>query len=92
MKACLLSFLWRHVLDAVVAVNDAQDIEQLTLVFMDTLDLHIHHCVRSDCHAGELLNALHSALFGRALDLLPFLLEAGIFCMLTETLQFLSAV
>ena len=37
--------------DAVVAVDDLQDVQQLSLVFVDALDLDVKECVRADFDA-----------------------------------------
>lgn len=33
--------LWRHLLDCIVSVDDAQHVEQLPLVLVDSLDLDV---------------------------------------------------
>ena len=49
--AHLLALLRGHLPDLVVAIDNAQDIEQLALVLMDALDLDIQQGIRVDSHA-----------------------------------------
>jgi hypothetical protein len=39
-------------LDAVVQMNDMQHVEQLALVFVDALDLHVEHGIGVELHAA----------------------------------------
>ena len=54
--------------DLPVAMDDVQDVEQLPLVLVDALDLHVEHRVRIDDDAGQLLRQLRQRELVAALD------------------------
>lgn len=74
----LLTLLWRHLLDGKVAVNDTENVQLLTLVLVDTLDLHIKKRLRVDTDSLSILDVLGKADLVCVLDLLELLAEVGI--------------
>lgn len=71
----LLLLLRTHGLDLKVAVNHTKDVELLSLVFMDALDLDVEESGRVDGYAGGVLDVFGQSNLVRILDLLPFLAE-----------------
>lgn len=88
MSAAHLFALGRgHALDLLVAVHNAEHIEQLALVLMDTFDLNIHEGVGVEGDPCQLLNLLGSLLLGLQLHGLPFALELLVVSLCLQTLQ-----
>ena len=76
-----------HLLDLLVAVHDAEHVEQLALVLVDALDLHIHEGLGVEGDPCQLLHLLGSLLLGLQLHGLPFALELLVICLCLQTLQ-----
>ena len=58
-----------------VSVDDAENVQQLSLVFVDSLDLDVKHGVDRDVDTGSLLDVVFANLFARELGLLPLFLQ-----------------
>ena len=58
----------RIVFDLIVQVHHVQDIQQLALVLMQTLDLHIEDGIRIDLDTGVFQNIIRQTLLVRAFD------------------------
>lgn len=80
----LLPLLWLHVLELEIAMDDAEDIELLSLVLVDTLDLDVEQAGWVDRDAVGFLDVLRKPDFVRVLDLLELLAE---FFVVNECLQ-----
>ena len=78
------------VLQLDVQVNGMQDVQELTLVFVDTLDLHVEERVHVDIHALRCLEVLGEAFLVLLLDSHEFLLELGVLRKLFELLEFIE--
>ena len=76
-----------HLLDLVVAVHNAEQVEQLALVLVDALDLDIHEGFWVEGDARQLLNLLHRLLLGLQLHGLPLALEVLVTGLGFETLH-----
>eukprot|EP00042_Codosiga_hollandica_P059175 m.906762 g.906762 ORF g.906762 m.906762 type:complete len:349 (-) comp60082_c0_seq1:1781-2827(-) len=63
-------------LDAVEARNDAEDVEELALVLVDALHLHVEHALGIDLNALKLVQVFGKRLFVVQLDLHDALQEA----------------
>ena len=61
--------------DLAVEADDVQQIEMLTLVLMQTLDLHIEQRIRADADAAGVLNDLGECHLMPAFDLMEALAE-----------------
>ena len=83
----LLALGRAHVLDLVVAVHNAQQVEQLALVLVDALDLDIHEGFGVEGNPCQLLHLLGSLLLGLQLHGLPLALELLVVCLRLQTLQ-----
>ena len=83
----LLALLGAHALDLLVAVHNAEQVEQLALVLVDALDLHVHEGLGVEVDAGQLLNLLHRLLLGLQLHGLPLALELLVVCLLLQSLS-----
>lgn len=82
----LLTLITAHVLDLMIAVHNAEQIEQLTLVFMDALDLDVHEGLGIEGNACQLLHLGHSLLLRLQLHGLPLALELFVVCFLLQPL------
>ena len=71
----LLTLFRAHGLNREIAVDDAKDVELLTLVFMYTLDLNVKQRFRADGDACGVLDVLSQADLVIMLDRLPVFLE-----------------
>lgn len=71
----LLPLFRAHLLNVQVAVDDTEDVELLTLVFMHTLDLDVEEGSRVDADACGVLDIFGESDFVSVLDLSPFLTE-----------------
>ena len=76
-----------HLLDLLVAVHDAEQIEQLALVLVDALDLHVHEGLGVEGDPCQLFHLLGSLLLGLQLHGLPLALELLVICLCLQTLQ-----
>ena len=65
--------------DVLVARHHVQQVEQLPLVFVDALDLHVEQAVRIDLQADGRGNVLGQALLVGQLDGEEFVAERGVF-------------
>ena len=74
----LLLLLGGHGLDLKVAVNNAKDVELLSFILMNTLDLDVEEGSWVDGDSCGVLDVLGQANLVRILDLLPFLTEIRI--------------
>jgi len=86
-EAYLLALLRAQALDVLVAVHNAEQVEQLALVLMDALHLDVHQGLGVQGDACQLLNLLHSLLLGLQLHGLPLALELLVICLLLQTLS-----
>ena len=82
----LLALLGAHALDLLVAVHNAEQVEQLALVLVDALDLDVHEGLGVEVDAGQLLDLLHRLLLGLQLHGLPLALELLVICLLLQSL------
>lgn len=71
----LLPLLWGHLLDGEVSVNDSEDVELLSLVFMYTLDLNVEERLGVDADTSSLQDVLGKSDLVGILNLCPLLLE-----------------
>jgi hypothetical protein len=71
----LLPVLGRHCFDLEVAVDDTKDVELLTLVLVDTLDLHVKERFRVDCNTLVLFDVGRESDFVRIFDVTELLAE-----------------
>ncbi len=85
--AYLLALLRAQALDVLVAVHNAEQVEQLALVLMDALHLYVHQGLGIQGDACQLLNLLHSLLLGLQLHGLPLALELLVIRLLLQTLS-----
>lgn len=83
----LLALLGAHALDLLVAVHDAEQVEQLALVLVDALDLDVHEGLGVEVDACQLLDLLHRLLLGLQLHGLPLALELLIIRLLLQPLS-----
>ena len=70
--------------DAQVIANDAHHVQQLPLVLVDALDLHVEHRIRIDNHASKVLDNAGQLEFVLAFHFFKGLAEVGI---VDESLQ-----
>jgi hypothetical protein len=75
------------VLDAVVERNDVQEVEQLALVLVDALDLHVEHRIGAHGHTCSLVDERNQLPFASVLDLAPAGTEVSVFRERLELLQ-----
>lgn len=83
----LLLLLGRHLLDLKVAVDYTKDIQLLTLVLVNALDLHIEKCSGVDGDAVVLLDVLCKSHLVRVLDLAELLPEVLVIDERLELMQ-----
>ena len=69
-------------------MNDAEDVQLLSLVLMYALDLDIEECFGIDANARRVHDVLRQADFVGILDLLPLLLEIFIIKEMFKLVQF----
>ena len=69
-----------------------QNVQELALVFVDTLDLHIEERVHVNIHALRCLEVLGEAFLVLLLDGHEFLLELGVLRKLFELLEFVEVL
>lgn len=86
-RELLLPLLGLHGLEGQVTVNDAKDVELLTLVLVDTLDLNIKQGSWVYRNAVCGLDKLRKADLVGVLDLIPLFAEVLIFCKLLNAVQ-----
>lgn len=86
-EAYLGALLRAQALDALVAVHNAEQVEQLALVLMDALHLDVHQGLGVQGDACQVVNLLHSLLLGLQLHGLPLALELLVIRLLLQTLS-----
>ena len=86
-EAYLLALLRAQALDVLVAVHNAEQVEQLALVLMDALHLDVHQGLGVEGDASQVLNLLHSLLLGLQLHGLPLALELLVIRLLLQALS-----
>ena len=83
----LLPFFRGHVPDLVIPEDGPQDVEQLSLVLVDALDLDVQHGLGLQLHPRHLLHLGHRPRLGLQLALPPCLPEFCALGMLPQALQ-----
>ena len=83
----LRSFLLGHSFDLSVSVDDAENVQKLPLVFVDSLDLDVKHGVDRDVDTGSLLDVVFANLFGARAWLPSTLFAIPDFCVFNQLAQ-----
>jgi hypothetical protein len=83
----LLSLLWRHSLQSEITVDDTEDVELLTLVLVNTLDLNVKQGCRVDFYAGSLLDVVGKAGLVGKLDVLESFAELLVIGIVLDLVQ-----
>lgn len=82
-----LTLFGAHCLDRQVSVNDAEDVQLLSLVLVYALDLNIEECFGVDANACRVYDVLRQADFVSILDLLPFFFKVLVVKEMFEFVQ-----
>jgi len=80
------------VLQLDVQVDGVEDVQELALVFVNTLDLHVKERIGIDVHVLRCLEVLGEAFLVLLLDGHEFLLESGVLGELFELLQIIQVL
>ncbi len=67
---------------------DVQHVEQLALVFVDALDLHVEQAVGADLDAGAVLDVCSEACLVGTLDCHEFITENGVIQLCLDLFEF----
>uniref|UniRef100_A0A1Y1L8Q7 Uncharacterized protein n=1 Tax=Photinus pyralis TaxID=7054 RepID=A0A1Y1L8Q7_PHOPY len=86
-RQLLLTLVGRHGLEAQILMNNAKDVQLLTLILVDTLDLHVKQGGRVDNNASSVLDVLRQTHLVGVLDLCPLLAKLLVVNVLLQLVE-----